>query len=275
MAEFLGGAPAHRDVAREHRRRQPELRAVGDAKRIVQRVEDDDRGDRPERFLFGDAHLGSDAGEDRGLVEALGGPTPELDRRAERDGIGDVLLGSCHGALMAHRTHIGCLVQWVADPESLRPLRQQGDEPVVDISVHQDALSGRADLARHIEAARYCGVRGGLQICVCQHDLRPVPTELQHPLLEPRVHRHLLPGLDRSGEHHRRHIGMPHQRRPNLASTVHEVHRPGREPCVVQDVDEHLGTQRRHFGGLPHRRASERQSEHDRDPGDVDREVPR
>jgi hypothetical protein len=56
---------------------------------------------------------------------------------------------------------------------------------------------------------------------------------------------------------------------------VHDIQRPGREAGIVDDLGEHVGAERRVFRRLPDGGATHGEAIDDRDPGDVDREVPR
>ena len=196
------------------------------------------------------------------------------DDGAALDGVGDVPLRALERDRVAHRAHVGRLVERIADAQLLGALDQQLDEAVVHVAVHEHALGGRADLAGEVEAAHHGGVRGGLEVGVGEHDLRPVAAELEDAVLEARVARDLLAGRDRAGEDDRGDVAVAGQQRADVAAAVHEVDGAGGEAGLVQHVDEQLGAQRRELGRLPDRRAAEGQAVDDRDAGDVDREVP-
>ena len=145
----------------------------------------------------------------------------------------------------AERAHVGLLVERVADPERLRALRERLDEGVLDGLVDEDALRGRAALAREVEAAHDGRVRGLVEVGVGEHDLRAVAAQLEHAVLERGVARHLLAGVRGAGEDDRAHVGMAHELRADVAAAVHDVERPGREAGVVDDLREHVRAERR------------------------------
>ncbi len=67
--DVLHGAERLVDVSREDRGRKAVLDAVDDIDGFVQRVNGNQRGDRPENLFLCDTHVGPDLIEDRGLVE--------------------------------------------------------------------------------------------------------------------------------------------------------------------------------------------------------------
>ena len=256
-------------------RRQSELGLVRDRERLVERPETHQRGNGPEGFFLSDPHLARDPVDDRRLVELPVVTAAVHDLRAALDSVLDVRLRAGENGRRAHRAHVGRLVERIADAQRLRPLEQGVEELVLHRLVDEDPLRSRAALACEVEAADDRSVRGLVDVGVRQDDLRPVPAELEHAVLQARVAGNLLASLDRPGEDHGADLRMGDERLADVASAVDDVDRAGREPGIVQDLREHVRAERRVLGRLPDDGTADREPVDDRDPRDVDREVPR
>ena len=126
--------------------------AISSASSRVAKV--DDRRDRAEGLLLGDPHVAGDAVDDRRLVELPLVAAAENDGRTLGNRVVQVLLRAGQNLGRAHRPHVGLLVERVADAQGLRPLSERLDELVLHGLVDEDALGGRAALARRGRSSR-------------------------------------------------------------------------------------------------------------------------
>jgi hypothetical protein len=198
----------------------------------------------------------------------------EDDAGALGDRVVEVLLCPRQHLGRAERAHVRLLGERVADTEGLRALDKGFHERVLHGLVDEDAFRGRAALTREVETPYDRGVRCLLDVRVGEDDLGAVPAELEHAALQRRIARDLLARVRRAGEDDRADVGMANQLGADLSAAVDDVERPGREAGVVDDLGEHVRAERRVLRRLPDRGAAEREPVDDRDPGDVDREVP-
>src|SRR5690606_33157573 len=101
---------------------------VGDPQGLGFAIEGERHEYRPEDLLPGDAHAGQRAAEQRGAqvlpVASAAGQQPGAFAPAALEVVAD--LGAVLG--VDERADLGGLVERVADPDALRPLRQGGDE---------------------------------------------------------------------------------------------------------------------------------------------------
>ena len=182
-------AQAACEVAREDRRQQAVARLVGHRDRHLERVDLDDRRDRPEGLLGRRERRRRNAVEDRRRPveagrEAVGPPAAGHHPRTARDGILDMLVHLLGDRLVVQRPERGLAQHRVAELRRGRGASGQQLHKLPPHSrMHQDSLSGRAALARAEKAADHRRVGSRLEVSVLEHDQRTVAAHLeQQPL---------------------------------------------------------------------------------------------
>jgi len=115
------------DVAGPHAGRQAVGGAVGDTQGVLLVLEGNDRCDRTEDLLLGDAHLVAHPGKDGGLDEIAGLAAPRTagDQRGALIATDlDIVENALHLHLGDQRPHGGRGFERIADAGRLRPRRQ-------------------------------------------------------------------------------------------------------------------------------------------------------
>ncbi len=133
-----------RDVVSAYRRSEAVLRVVGDAQRVLLRVERHDDRERTEPLFAGDAHFRSDIGEYRrfhieaaGLPQMLGHPAASDKPSAFVTADPDEVQNALALALRDDRSHLCRLVKWITDTDALGLGSEFGDECVIDRALYQ------------------------------------------------------------------------------------------------------------------------------------------
>ena len=139
------------------------------------------------------------------------------------DGVVEVEPGPLEHLGRAQRPEVGLGVERVADPQPRCPRQQRLEELILDRLVHQHALGSGAALAREVEAPAHRRVGGPLDVRVGEHDLRAVPSQLEHPVSQAGLPGDPLAGGDRAGEDDRVDARVGDQRGAGLSATVDEV----------------------------------------------------
>src|SRR4051812_3425277 len=148
--------PVH--VAGEDRGRKPEADAVRDPDRLVEVLDGDQRGGRPEDLLLSDSHTGLDVGEDRravveAVLEAVAGRYLAAGEQLRALVPTDARVGVdlLQRALVDHGPDIGVRLPAWTEPHPLRGGDELGLKLAVDLFVHDHAAGGRAALPRGAE----------------------------------------------------------------------------------------------------------------------------
>src|SRR5262249_13291777 len=157
------------DVAREDRRREAVLHAVRGGDGLLERLDGDERGRRPEEPLLRDAHLRLDVREHgRPVVEAVA-----LDALAAGEQLGafvaadaGVRVDLLYGRLVDDRPDVRVVLPRRTYPHRLRTRDELGLELVVGAALHDHARCRGAALTcgpeRRPDDAVDCEVEGGV-----------------------------------------------------------------------------------------------------------------
>ena len=185
------GAKRLVDVARVHSRRQPVLHPISDSDCIFHAVAWNYADNGSENFLLRDAHLGIDVGEHSRLHEppvvvfATGEPVAAAQQfRAFVLADFNVIKVRLELRLVDGGTHVGGLVQAIADFQAARPLHQFVSEVPVHAFLHDDSAGRGAALARGTERAPQRAVECEFQIRVIEHNHRIFAAQFERAALE-------------------------------------------------------------------------------------------
>ena len=238
--ELVGEALRPGPILREHVRREPVTRVVGQPDRVLLGAEGHDREHRPERLLPHDGHVGRRVGQHGGLHEtrAFGrhlDPATGEDLRSALPGFLEVPPHDLHLHLRGHRADVDVVAVGLALAQLFRQRHHFFSERLRHVLLHVDALDGRAGLPGVGERAPGDLLRGGVEVGVVENDRGVLAAELEHAgdhlLRGGDVH--LAPGGDRPGEHDHLDAGAD-QLSPDVAPALHHAEEPARQTGLLE-----------------------------------------
>mmetsp|Transcript_39544 Transcript_39544/g.99690 ORF Transcript_39544/g.99690 Transcript_39544/m.99690 type:complete len:710 (-) Transcript_39544:804-2933(-) len=245
------------DIAREHARRQPELRGVGAAHHQVHiAVEAGDDHDGPKRLLARDEHVVLYLRED-GRLEEQAGPVGLLATQHEARTLLHALLAVLHQLLQVCAVVLWAMcsapVKRVAHRHLPHLVHHHGNKLVMDAVLYKHTPRRDAILALVEKHATDRLLHRAFQVGVCKDDQRALAPELQGHLFHVAgARRHdVLPNLCGAGE-----AQLAHERVVGNGLSAHrpragqDVHHAGRDAGLHGQLRKLQRRQRRHLCGL-------------------------
>jgi hypothetical protein len=246
--------------------------SVGDADGLVDRVDLDDPGDRPEDLLAGEAAAARQAIDERRREPAAVAGSADEHASAEGDGLVQRRLDTICRGIVHDRPEVGRRVERGAVPKGPGPLDEELAKPFGDAALDDDALDVEAVLARRPEGAGRDGRRRRLEVGIAENDGRRVGAQLEGKLLPAGDADDVVADLGAAGEGDHRNPGIADELVPDRGATagddLEDLLRQAGSP-------ERLGEAKRAERGLAMRLDDDRVAAGERGPDLVGDEVQR
>ena len=78
----------------------------------------------------------------------------------------------------SERTHLGCGIEWIANPDGRRELEKSVEEPVGDLFVQQQARARNTRLSLVVKNGEGAAADSGGQVGVVENNIGALATEL-------------------------------------------------------------------------------------------------